>query len=124
MINGVIQMARAQAVGEMFEDAVASVDSIDEVALPQDLRAFFSQGVEYAILASKIGKLDSGEKDESVEELLANCITRSKAAFARAAAGGFDVLKWIADDTPFQNFTQDPECAEIQAWLYEEVGTE
>ena len=124
MINGVKQMARAQAAGELFEDAVASVDSIDGIALPQDLRAFYSQGIEYAILASKIGQLDSSERDEASEDLLADCLTKSKAAFARAADGGFDVLKWIADDTVFQNFVQYPECAEIQTWLNEEFGAE
>ncbi len=113
-------MARTQSAGEMFQDAVDSIDSIEQFILPTDSQPFFSQGREYAIVASKVGQLDPADIDSSLDNLRHTCLEKSKSAFTVASQRGFDVLSEIRRDTAFKNFSKYPECGEIQTWLIDQ----
>jgi tetratricopeptide (TPR) repeat protein len=122
LVDGIVQLARAHSAGEMFEEAVEDIDSIDGFTQPEDSYPLFAQGREYAIIASKIGALQSDAVDESLENLMVQCIEQSKFAFTKCAELGYDVVKGMEGDTAFKNFTVYPQCAEVQAFVIEQFG--
>ncbi len=124
LIDGIIQIARVQSAGQMFSEAVESIDSIEEHTSPTDSRPLFYRGREYSIIASKIGQLTEDEKGEPQTELLSDCLEKAKTALTEAAERGMDVVKWSQRDAAFQNFGKYPECAEILAWLSDEFKPE
>jgi hypothetical protein len=122
LIDGLAQLARAQSEGRRFQDAAATVDSMEAFIQPTDSYSLFKQGREYVFIACKVGQLEEDQFEESHDAVRIACIEKSKSTLAKAAERGFDVITGIERDTAFKNFSKYPECAEVQEWLYDRLG--
>lgn len=123
LIDGLIQITRTLSQKQDFAAAIANLDSVDEFLLPEFSRPHFSKGVEFTIIAGKIGDVErkSEERDEDLTELKQQCIDKAKSQFSQAQKMGFPVLKQSRITAALQPSNTRPESLEIQDWLENEL---
>ena len=122
LVNGLVQLTRAQSAGDKFAEAEESLDTIDEFALPTDAQLKFTQGREFTVLACKIGLALAEEETAELAMLRTRCLEKARRALTSAASQGFDVIKWSQRDADFQLFSKYSEASELLDWINENFG--
>lgn len=122
LIDGLIQLARAQCAAETYGDAVATVDSIEGYLTPKDTLTVAKAAKEYLLIACKIGKIDEDSRSEQDAEAYQDAIAKSKDGFRKSVDRGFNLPDWIEDDTDMRYFGELPEAIEMLGWIAAEFG--
>ncbi len=120
LVDGLIQIARTQSAAEQFDQAVRTVESIEEVNAEDFSRAYYLEGLEMIIIASKIGSREGNQLTAELQTLSEACLEKARWALGRAWQLGFDVAREIRLDPSFASFQKYPEFQQQLAWLDEQ----